>query len=410
MPLPTYLVKRGDTFYYRAKVPFDLVDRLQRREVWVSLRTTDRRNAERRLADVHVCQLRSYDRLRNGISDTTVELPSFVRPRKVAKTPSERTIDDLMVYWASQSNKRPRTLLDAKTAVKRLRGVLGTNSAMAVTKLQAVAFKDSLIAEGLAHATIVKNLGLVKSMFELAKSNGMVSANPFADLKLVKPSRVEKPRLSFSQADLDLVFQSPVFTKGQRPLGGAGEAAYWIPLIALMTGMRLEEIGQLRNTDIKQNDDIWFIDLDYTPEQGRWLKNDSSRRQIPIHQCLLDLGFLGVVSNAPGRLFPLLRSAGNRQLTASWSQWFGLYLRRDIALTDTRKTFHSFRHTFKDMCRVAGVPKDIHDRLTGHKSSDVGDGYGAAQYPLRPLADAVQKITIPLDISSLVQSMDAKHL
>ena len=111
---------------------------------------------------------------------------------------------------------------------------------MAVTKLQAVAFKDSLIAEGLAHATIVKTLGLVKSMFELAKSNGMVSANPFADLKLVKPSRVEKPRLSFSQADLDLVFQSPVFTKGQRPLGGAGEAAYWIPLIALMTGRKLD--------------------------------------------------------------------------------------------------------------------------------------------------------------------------
>ena len=84
MPLPTYLVKRGDTFYYRAKVPFDLVDRLQKREVWISLRTTDRRNAERRLADVHVSQLRYYDQMRSGILETALERPSVELQRKVS--------------------------------------------------------------------------------------------------------------------------------------------------------------------------------------------------------------------------------------------------------------------------------------------------------------------------------------
>jgi integrase len=405
MPLPTYLVKRGDTFYYRAKVPFDLVDRLQKREVWISLRTTDRRNAERRLADVHVSQLRYYDQMRSGILETALERPSFVRPLKAAKISSERTIDDLMAYWVSQSHKRPRTLLDAKTAINRLRGLIGQASASSLTRQQAVAFKDSLIAEGLAHATIVKNLGLVKSMFDLAKANDLVPNNPFADIKLIKPARVEKPRLSFNQGDLSAIFQSPVFTQGVRPLGGAGEAAFWIPLIALMTGMRLEEIGQLRKSDLIYNDGNWFIDLDYLPEQGRWLKNDSSRRQIPIHQALIDLGLPELVQRSGDRLFPLLRSAGSRQLTASWSQWFGRYLRREIGLADTRKTFHSFRHTFKDLCREAGVPKDIHDRLTGHKSSDVGDGYGAAQYPLRPLAEAIQKLTIPVDLDKLMQAI-----
>ena len=46
----TYLFRRGDTFYYRAKVPIELKNQLKRREIWISLRTSDRNKAELRLA------------------------------------------------------------------------------------------------------------------------------------------------------------------------------------------------------------------------------------------------------------------------------------------------------------------------------------------------------------------------
>ena len=49
MLYPTYLFRRGDTFYYRAKVPTDLKNQLKRHEVWISLRTADRHKAELRL-------------------------------------------------------------------------------------------------------------------------------------------------------------------------------------------------------------------------------------------------------------------------------------------------------------------------------------------------------------------------
>ena len=350
------------------------------------------RSAELRLADTHVQQLRIYESLRQGLLAPLEQSLSFQKPHKVAKSVQERTIDDLLAYWVGQTEKRPRTLLDAKTAVRRLKAVVGDVSAAQILRPHAVAFKDALILEGLAHATVVKNFGLIKSMFELGYRNDLIGANPFKDIKLVKPARRDKPRLAFTPEDLKLIFDSAVFAKGQRPIGGAGDAAVWIPLIGLMTGMRLEEIGQLRGSDIKHQEGIWYIDLDHAPEEGRWLKNDSSRRQIPIHPKLIDLGLIKQFSGLNGKIFPLLKSAGDRQLTASWSQWFGRYLRQEIEISDSRKTFHSFRHTFKDLCRYSQISKEIHDKLTGHASRDVGDGYGSGVYPLKPLSEAVQRI------------------
>jgi integrase len=285
--------------------------------------------------------------------------------------------------------------MDANTAVRRLKVVVGELSPAQIDKRKAVAFKDSLIQEGLAYATASKNLGLIKSMFEIARSNELIHENPFKEVKLIKPSRAEKARVSFTVAEIEQIFNSPVFTQGFRPKGGAGEAAVWLPLIAYMTGMRLEEIGQLTKDDIKRQDDIWFFNLDHAPQKGQVLKNESSRRQIPIHSRLIELGLLDLVSASNGRLFPDLSSAGARQLTASFSQWFGRYLRQVIGIVDRRKTFHSFRHTFKDMCREAEISKDLHDRLTGHSSRDVGDGYGTGMFPLKPLNEAIKKITLP---------------
>ena len=397
MRFPTYLFKRGGVFYYRAKVPVDLFDQVKRHEVWLSLKTADRKTAELRLAETHAQQLRIYDCLRHGFPAPIPCNLSFQKPLERAKTSTERTIDDVFDYWVGQTEKRPRTLLDAKAALRRLKDVVGESLAGSIQKSHAVAFKDALISEGLAYATIVKNIGLIKSMFEVGCRNDLIGFNPFKDLRIVKPPRREKARLPFAPEDLTAIFRSPVFTAAHRPVGGAGDAAVWIPLIGLMTGMRLEEIGQLRRTDIKRQEEGWFFDLDYRPEEGRWLKNESSRRQIPIHSQLIALGLIERFGGVEGRLFPLLRSAGDRQLTASWSQWFGRYLRKDIGITDPRKTFHSFRHTFKDLCRSSGIAKEVHDRLTGHSSRDVGDGYGGRFYPLQPLTTAINQIRFPID-------------
>lgn len=38
---------------------------------------------------------------------------------------------------------------------------------------------------------------------------------------------------TYSIEDLNTIFRFPVFTRGERPIGGAGEAAKWLPLMGL---------------------------------------------------------------------------------------------------------------------------------------------------------------------------------
>ena len=310
---------------------------------------------------------------------------------------TEPTIEHLVEYWASQSEKRERTILEVHTARKRLFKITGAKYANQVVKKDVIKFKDEMIAGGLSAKTVQKQINLLKTVFTLAMCNDMIQKNPFTDIKIVKPKCLPKPRVPFSAEDLKAIFSSPIFTKGERPVGGAGEACIWLPYIALWTGMRLEEIGQLQVSDIKCENGIYFINIGNDEFSTKRLKTTSSHRRIPIHQELIRLGLLDYVQKMKEKqsspLFPMLVENSYHQYTAAFSKWFGRYLRGTIGITDKRKTFHSFRHGFKEACRIAEINKDLHDKLTGHQSSaDVGDGYGGDLYPLMPLYNAIQRI------------------
>ena len=287
--------------------------------------------------------------------------------------------------------------METETAKCRLLDMAGDLPASRIEKRHVVALKDKLLADGLAVATIKKQINLLKAVFEIGVANDLITLNPFHGVKLVKPKVAQKARVPFESDDLKRIFSCPVFSRGERPAGGAGEAAVWIPRIALWTGMRLEEIGQLTVGDIKVADGFPFIHVTDADGHGKTLKTTSSRRRIPIHQSLIAAGFLAYVEKlrASGqvRLFPLVVSADGLQATANWSKWFGRYLRDVVGIRDERKVFHSFRHGFKDACRECGVAKEIHDRLTGHANRDVGDQYGGENFPLAPLAEAIGRLT-----------------
>ncbi len=56
-----------------------------------------------------------------------------------------------------------------------------------------------------------------------------------------------------------VMFAGPVHQKEGRPKGGAGEAAYWVPILALFTGARLEELGQLMRVDVQSERGTHFL-------------------------------------------------------------------------------------------------------------------------------------------------------
>lgn len=236
----------------------------------------------------------------------------------------------------------------------------------------------------------------------------LIPANPASGVTIDVKAEPEEDVQPFDLPALRAIFASPIYRTGERPEAGAGEAAYWLPLLAMYTGARLNEVGQLRPTDIfkvpyvdqdGEEQEAWCIRIVADKKDGLKLKNAWSARRIPIHTDLIALGFLQFVDAAretsQSRIFPELRPDKYGTVTANWSKWFGRYLRGTIKVTDGRMRFHSFRHAFKDYAREAEIPEDVNDAFTGHRGQAVARRYGSSlAYPLRPMVAAMAKYRV----------------
>jgi integrase len=169
--------------------------------------------------------------------------------------------------------------------------------------------------------------------------------------------------------------------------------------MALYMGVRLEELGQALVSDVITLGGVLCLDIN-DQSDGKRVKTASSRRTIPIHPELLRLGFRRYVEslNKGGRLFPDLRQDQFGKWTGNFSKWWGRWAREQLGISDRRKVFHSFRHSFKAACRRGGIQEETHDLLTGHQGAGVGRSYGRAEYSpelVNTLAMAMRKITYP---------------
>ena len=276
-----------------------------------------------------------------------------------------------------------------------------------ITRKDVLAFKDKLLAEGATHTNINVKLSRLRTLLQWAADNELVTDNVAKGISLKDTDRAKNKRREFDLASLRSIFASPVFAGGSRPTQGRGEAAYWLPLLALYSGARLEELGQLRPEDVALlaypdqggiEQQSWFIRIREDQTDDMRLKNAHSERNVPVHSELARLGFLALVEAATKagdkRLFPLLKPNVYGTLTAKWGEWFGPYLRAVCGVTDTRLVFHSFRHTFKQYARHAGIDEGIQRQIMGHSSSDVADQYGSG-YPLHQVVAGMSRYGVP---------------
>ena len=313
----------------------------------------------------------------------------------------------LLDRWAAERQRNLKTVDAYNLTARQFRELVGKMEIRDIGREDAVRFKDELVKAGKSSANVKKQLTVLNTLLNYAVANALIDSNPAKGVTIAV-ERKEKPRISFNSEALEAIFLSPVYTEGYRPKAGAGEAAYWIPLLALFTGARLEELGQLHPSDVMEETyfdaeeniaTAWVIRIKHSDELGQSVKNLGSNRRIPVHAELVRLGFIDYALRAKkekryrifDKLFP--DKAGTE--TAQFSKWFGRYLRKKCGVTNKRMTFHSFRHSFKDFCRTVGIEAGIGDRLTGHASGGVGSSYGADQFPLLPLINAMKRYRTP---------------
>ena len=111
-------------------------------------------------------------------------------------------------------------------------------------------------AERISAATVNKLLGGVQAVLVWARDNGMIPdetpwADPFSNMRLEEPRSNRQP---WEPEELRVLFGSPVFTQRVRPEAGRGEAAFWLPLLALYTGARLNELAPMTVRDVKRDE------------------------------------------------------------------------------------------------------------------------------------------------------------
>lgn len=155
---------------------------------------------------------------------------------------------------------------------------------------------------------------------------------------------------------------------------------YWIPLIALYTGMRMSEILQLTKEDIKCEGEIYYFDIN--KNDGKSVKTKQSIRKIPVHQDLMKLGLIDYISEKV-KIFNATK--------VQYSSVFSRYLSK-IGIIDKSKVFHSFRHTFTAACEAVGMDIAVQYALEGHSLGTVGQKHYSKGYPLNVLNNALQSI------------------
>lgn len=204
------------------------------------------------------------------------------------------------------------------------------------------------------------------------------------------PGEIPKnPYLKFDLADLIALFESEDCKQNKFKTA----SDYWLPVLGLFTGARLNELCQLTTTDVGQHDGVETISI--LDEELKRLKTEASRRIIPIHSKLIELGFVDYVATIKaGRIFPELPENKVRKgdFGKEPSRKFTDYRRRGGVGVgggvgyerlneagkwegNSRKTFHSFRSTLISALRKANVPKDRRTRLAGHEYDDTQDTF-----------------------------------
>ncbi len=156
---------------------------------------------------------------------------------------------------------------------------------------------------------------------------------------------------------------------------------YWLPLVGLYTGARVNEMCQLNpQCDIHEEEGVWFFNITEETEAAegvsKSVKNKTSFRPVPIHSRLIALGFLDylerVKASGARLLFPEWGPSGGRA-SANAERWFRRHLEklglRDETPGQRIAGFHCYRHTF--LTRAAEL--DVHgaESLTGHADASV---------------------------------------
>lgn len=302
---------------------------------------------------------------------------------------------DLMEKYLASSPRPSRTANPMRAEFLRFMETLGGDRPIgSISRADVVRYKERLQAKKQSPLTLIKHLSGLDALFKWAEVHAYTpAASPVKGLVPSKRQAKKQAlkRQPFTDDELLLVLSSQEFLRQRMERS----ERYWLVLLLLFQICRREEAAQLYLKDIGEVDGVPFIQIT-ADEKDQSLKNEGSKRRVPIHSSLIQLGFMQYVNSIRKarhqRLFPQLKSKGNNGYGDPVGKWFGRLV-SSLGLTDPRLVIHSLRHGGITKLHSAAVPVNIVETLVGHSAGNVHEQYVHKELiSMKTLRDGLEKL------------------
>jgi integrase len=288
----------------------------------------------------------------------------------------------LFEAWVKERQPGTATINRWRAVFKALEERFKGQDIATITTEDAIDWKGTLVTA--QRSAAVANeiwLNAARTVFGWALANRKITTNPFAGVRVAVPRHAAKLReREFTEAEWKAVLAA---TLAPQPSGLArhhADARRWVPWLCAYTGSRPGEMTQLRAEDMQKHGDAWVLHI--TPAAGN--VKTGAARTVPIHEHLIEQGFVEFVKQRKGPLFydPSAKrkqvddptnptrpaSVKTRQKLAEWV--------RALGVTDPNiSPNHAWRHTFKRRAARAHIEPRIRNAMCGHTTKTVGDDY-----------------------------------
>ena len=284
-------------------------------------------------------------------------------------------------------------------------------------------FKGMSMAQAIRHAdehglprrnvtAINPHLIWVTTIFRWAETQWLLDRNPAVRLA-IRPnqSTAKFARKPFSIDDLNTIFSAPIYSGcaddwrkfKQAGLNKPRRERFWMPLIALFSGLRLNEICQLDVNDIVVHHNVPCFRITNESEEGysdKRTKTPAANRHVPIHRELVEIGLLlyrnEMAEAGERKLFPNLALNKKGHYSHAMSIWFTQRLLKSLGIYNRETTFHSFRHNFRDALRRSKASVYVMKELCGWSLPNKGLewAYGSL-LTIEELKEATDRIEYP---------------
>ena len=457
MVTDSYLIKRGNVYWYKRRFPSGLIEALGPSHR-VSLRTKDinvarkRRDLENgryhelveqaqipakeaevislarqilkaKAEDTDLDEVTEEELLLDALEEYVEKHDPAFQQRdtqtalRIARAePGTALLDDLIQDYEKALAKEltKQTTAERVGYLRKWRDSVGGSSPITALLDPDAAYgfvRETIIDTDLAKTTKQKRLQSLVLFFKWLQSRRVVKVNPFEGIELAtikgRKGSTKIDRRAWTDDEivrlLSALENKAQSGRGMRSSRVNAQRLYDMALIAIYSGLRIDEIASLRVGDcIEAALPDGMSCPTFIIRNG---KTDAAVRQVPIHPRLPTLIQSLAGKRKSGWLFEGL-SPGGPDNKRSWNiqKAFGRF-KTDLGFP-SELVFHGLRRSFVTKMHQAGVPLMLAKRVVGHKLNDLTFGHYSEGELLSEMRGAVEKVDFGDEVIKLLEEVE----